>query len=199
MPALLLAAAPAAHADTVNVTLTCNSGVSFNADIGDTVLFTFAAPCNTAPSTDGLQNNRVLGTATDPGFLSNNDGAGETETTSWWRYAAAGAVSTTLMGTTTGHTLDPGDVVAAVFINDSAGDYQITWLGNRIRPAAAAALVEAPPRNLSVQHLSYARAAGETDCQPGYSPSWAQWPNGGTGGFTCDRSVYKYYPDEPVM
>lgn len=30
----------------------------------------------------------------------------------------------------------------------------------------------------------YARAEGET-CDPDWSPSWAQWPHGGTGGFVC--------------
>jgi hypothetical protein len=34
---------------------------------------------------------------------------------------------------------------------------------------------------------AYARRSADT-CQTGWSPSWAEWPNGGTGGFTCERS-----------
>jgi len=35
---------------------------------------------------------------------------------------------------------------------------------------------------------AYARAHDET-CLPGWSPSWAEWPNGRTGGFVCQRTL----------
>ncbi len=35
---------------------------------------------------------------------------------------------------------------------------------------------------------AYARAAIDT-CAPGWNPSWEQWPNRGTGGFTCTRTL----------
>jgi hypothetical protein len=37
---------------------------------------------------------------------------------------------------------------------------------------------------------AYARRSAET-CETGWSPSWAEWPNGGTGGFVCVRT-YSY-------
>jgi hypothetical protein len=36
---------------------------------------------------------------------------------------------------------------------------------------------------------SYARASQDEECKPGWNPSWDYWPNGGTGGWVCNRSV----------
>ena len=36
---------------------------------------------------------------------------------------------------------------------------------------------------------AYARAGADVGCLPGWRPSWAQWPGGGTGGFVCERAV----------
>lgn len=44
----------------------------------------------------------------------------------------------------------------------------------------------------NVNHLwvqSYGREAVDASCLRGWHPSWAQWPNDGTGGWTCDRLV----------
>jgi hypothetical protein len=27
-------------------------------------------------------------------------------------------------------------------------------------------------------------------CDLGWSPSWAQWPNGNTGGYVCNKEIY---------
>jgi hypothetical protein len=27
-------------------------------------------------------------------------------------------------------------------------------------------------------------------CELGWSPSWAQWPNGNTGGYVCNKEIY---------
>jgi hypothetical protein len=35
----------------------------------------------------------------------------------------------------------------------------------------------------------YARASADEVCIEGWSPSWDQWPNGGTGGYTCGRAI----------
>ena len=35
----------------------------------------------------------------------------------------------------------------------------------------------------------YGRAFASDGCLPGWSPSWALWPNEGAGGWTCDREV----------
>lgn len=36
---------------------------------------------------------------------------------------------------------------------------------------------------------AYGRASSDAACQDGWSPSWAWWPNAGTGGFVCERAV----------
>jgi hypothetical protein len=39
---------------------------------------------------------------------------------------------------------------------------------------------------------AYGRASATDSCQDGYTPSWDTWPNGGTGGFVCNRFVPEY-------
>ena len=70
----------------------------------------------------------------------------------------------------------------------------------------AGALIAAPAASAdSVWFQSVARASASAACpddsfgtpwqsnwdpaQRSWRPSWAQWPNGGTGGFTCDRQI----------
>ena len=36
---------------------------------------------------------------------------------------------------------------------------------------------------------SVARARADEACPDGYTPGWAQWPNAGTGGFVCNRTL----------
>ena len=45
---------------------------------------------------------------------------------------------------------------------------------------------------------SFARASADDTCPPNWSPSWAQWPNEGAGGFVCERSMFADAPDEQV-
>lgn len=37
---------------------------------------------------------------------------------------------------------------------------------------------------------SYGRAAASDTCLAGWSPSWAEWMNGGKGGYVCNREQY---------
>jgi hypothetical protein len=39
---------------------------------------------------------------------------------------------------------------------------------------------------------AYGRASASDTCQSGYTPSWDTWPNGGKGGFVCNRFVPEY-------
>jgi hypothetical protein len=39
---------------------------------------------------------------------------------------------------------------------------------------------------------AYGRASASDTCQTGYTPSWDTWPNGGKGGFVCNRFVPEY-------
>ena len=36
------------------------------------------------------------------------------------------------------------------------------------------------------------RANSTDGCSEGWYPSWAWWPNGGTGGWTCERTVLRF-------
>ena len=53
-------------------------------------------------------------------------------------------------------------------------------------------------KDLTIWHQAYGRSTSESTCTEGWQPSWAQWPNDGSGGFVCNRQIYAYYPDEPV-
>lgn len=53
-------------------------------------------------------------------------------------------------------------------------------------------------RDLTVWHQSVERSSQDSTCSIGFTPSWAEWPHEGKGGFVCNRQVYAYYPDEPV-
>ena len=52
--------------------------------------------------------------------------------------------------------------------------------------------------DLTTSMQSTARASADAACATGWNPSWAQWPNNGTGGYVCNRWIYIYYPDLPV-
>jgi len=39
-------------------------------------------------------------------------------------------------------------------------------------------------------HQSIGRNSSDAECPSGWNPSWAQWPNGGNGGFVCNQEIY---------
>ena len=45
---------------------------------------------------------------------------------------------------------------------------------------------------------SIARESNDGTCPRNWDPSWAQWPNDGTGGFVCNREMYADADDEEV-
>lgn len=53
-------------------------------------------------------------------------------------------------------------------------------------------------RDLSIWHQATGRESDSDPCPTGWQPSWAQWPNNGSGGFVCNHQSYAYYPDIPV-
>ena len=40
------------------------------------------------------------------------------------------------------------------------------------------------------------RPTADAVCEEGWSPSWAQWPNEGAGGYTCERTLTRNDPDD---
>jgi hypothetical protein len=55
------------------------------------------------------------------------------------------------------------------------------------------------PRDLTIWWQSISRESASAPCASGWKPSWAQWPNDGAGGYVCNKKIYAYYPDEPVL
>jgi hypothetical protein len=45
------------------------------------------------------------------------------------------------------------------------------------------------PAGVPLWLQQHGRASTDSMCDSGWGPSWAQWPNGGTGGWVCSRSV----------
>jgi hypothetical protein len=54
---------------------------------------------------------------------------------------------------------------------------------------ASPLLSEAP---ILMWQQAYGRASASDTCLTGYTPSWDTWPNGGKGGFVCNRFVPEY-------
>ena len=85
----------------------------------------------------------------------------------------------------------PDDSVLQVFTanscgvnnNTSCGQEYYLFIGDTIAGSPQGS--EGPP----VWNQSYARANQDEECAAGWSPSWDFWPNGGTGGWVCNRTV----------
>ena len=54
---------------------------------------------------------------------------------------------------------------------------------------ALIARLTSTPSAPSPWHQAIGRPSATAACQSGWHPSWAQWPNGGTGGWTCERTL----------
>jgi ubiquitin len=50
-------------------------------------------------------------------------------------------------------------------------------------------VVDTPTAPIPMWFQSYGRAGAGVACDDGWAPSWAWWPNAGTGGWTCDRMI----------
>ena len=66
---------------------------------------------------------------------------------------------------------------------------RVTWFLTAFIVALAAILAAATVASAGVWYQSYGRVSADAVCEDGWYPSWAQWPNDGTGGWVCDREV----------
>lgn len=82
--------------------------------------------------------------------------------------------------------LSPGRYTVGIFNDDIEQD------------TVTIELAGSQERDLTIWHKSVGRDGSEATCPEGHQPSWAQWPNDGTGGFVCNQQSYAYYPDTPV-
>ena len=60
-------------------------------------------------------------------------------------------------------------------------------------PSSSSGRSSAP--DMTMWRQSIGRASSEAACPPGYTPSWAQWPNGHHGGWVCNRQIFVYHAD----
>jgi YVTN family beta-propeller protein len=90
-------------------------------------------------------------------------------------------IATVLMGQNPAGVATLGD---SVFVSNYGGTTESV-----IRVPADSGITstaELPPPWLQ----AYQRPARDSACLDGWSPSWAQWPGSGTGGFTCERTEF---------
>ena len=218
-----LTAAPVASAApaVVNVTVDCLGPLSVTANVGDTIVFTFASTCDFDPNfnewniwnleaADGSGVNAgflafvsttatFVDTATDscdssfencfvPYLFTSPPAQADWTVTS---NSTAGTSLTTILSAVNGSGQAIGAGVAlGVLNNDMTGvgrpwAVPIIWDGPRTSG-------EGSEPDMTIWQQAYGRASATDACQEGYTPSWDMWPNGGTGGFVCNRFVPKY-------
>ena len=198
-----VAVAPAASAATVSVDVDCTGPVTVTATPGDTIVFTFAASCNGAVEYAGgweLTNLNGLWSAETPsannsasGFLdfvsSVNSGGGGSSylyAADWYEWLSSLGGTTTITTTLNavdgaGNPLIAGSTIASID-NQSIGQRPLQTYAFIYQPAASPVVVP-------MWQQSVGRHAVTDPCADGYSPSWAMWPNNGTGGYVCTRFV----------
>jgi len=59
-------------------------------------------------------------------------------------------------------------------------------------PVTPTLLVGTTATPIPMWHQAISRASATATCPDGYTGSWATWPNGGKGGYVCNRSVPAY-------
>ena len=220
--AVSLAAAPAASAApaVVNVTVECRQPLSVTANVGDTIVFTFASSCNFDPGVNewniwnlnsadgsGLYGGflSLRGTTADPfpncpsvsssacafpPFFSYSDDWSVTSATS------AGITVTTILSALNGEpqplAITPGAAIGV--LNNDFNGVSSPW---------AVAILWAGPRtsgadsepDMTLWHQSISRSSSAAACPSGYAASWAQWPNNHKGGWVCNRELFAYQPN----
>jgi hypothetical protein len=214
--AVSLTAAPAASAApaVVNVTVVCPEPLSVTANVGDTIVFTFASSCNFDPGVNewNIWNiNAADGSGSAAGFLSfvsttaamqcGSDfagcyTAGYYSNSDWYVDSGftAGITITTVLSALNGQGLAiaPGVALGALS-NDVAGvsspwAVAIIWNGPRTSGA------DSEP-DMTLWHQSLSRSSSDAACPSGYAASWAQWPNDRKGGWVCNRELFAYQPN----
>jgi hypothetical protein len=80
-----------------------------------------------------------------------------------------------------GNPLIAGSTIASID-NQSNGSEVLQTYAISYLPAST-------PAGVPMWLQSIGRATATTTCPDDYNPSWAMWPNNGTGGYVCTRFV----------
>jgi hypothetical protein len=167
-----------AQAAVTNFTADCTSSnaVTFEVNPGDQIIFNLgSSSCQTilvnasATSTLNLQNLvNSIAVLTGTGGTAVASYAVNASTVTYTAGPRNGTDSMAVATLT--RWLSP----ARKLMPRGTADYRMTTLRSSPPPSWAQA---------------YGRSAGAT-CLQGWNPSWAEWPNSGTGGFVCLRENY---------
>jgi len=82
-----------------------------------------------------------------------------------------------------GRQLEDAQTLASYGIVDAS----VINLVVRIRDSGSGVATSPPAAPAPPWHQAYARSSSADECPADWSESWAQWPHGGAGGWTCER------------
>ena len=215
--AVSLTAAPAASAApaVVNVTVECPQPLSVTANVGDTIVFTFASSCDYVVSVNewNIWNlNAADGSGAYAGFMSlvgstadlyPNCLADRSQCEFPYYYSSddwavssgtsAGITVTTVLSALNGEpqplAITPGAAIGVLNneVNSATDPVSIAiiWAGPRSSDDGSGP-------DMTLWHQSISRSSSDAACPTGYSASWAQWPNDRKGGWVCNRELFAY-------
>jgi plastocyanin len=221
-----VAAAPAASAApaVVNVTVECRQPLSVTANVGDTIVFTFASSCNFDPGVnewniwnlEGVSNN-----PTNAGFLSFVsttarfvDATTDSCIGSYvncflpfflaapplqpdWNVTSnvtAGTSVTTILSAINGSNQAIGPGVALGVLSNDITGVSPPWSVAILWNGPRTSGGDSEP-DMTLWHQSISRSSSDATCPSGYAASWAQWPNDNKGGWVCNRELFAYQPN----
>ncbi|MDP1877069.1 MAG: hypothetical protein Q8M17_05885 [Actinomycetota bacterium] len=173
--AAMAGAGPAAAASGTTLDCAVSSTVSWAVSPGGSVGFEVAATCDAlniyVPGTMGTVTSSVPGA-----YFPNPQGSvGITPLPpNPWTYVA------------------PVDAMCSnseFSVQNSAAGTSVTVVVSNCPGATDSSTGSASQSTPAMWDLAYQRSGPNAPCLPNFVPSWAQWPNGGTGGFTCKRTI----------
>lgn len=214
-----LTTAPAASAApaVVNVTVECPQPLSVTANVGDTIVFTFASSCNYQAGVNewNIWNvNAADGTGQYGGFMSlvsttaqNSPCQGDSAcaypsfySTDDWGVSSgtsAGITVTTILSALNGEpqplAITPGAAIGA--LNNEFVSFVLNPWAVAIRWAGPRTSSDDSGPDMTIWQQSVGRSSADASCPSGYASSWAQWPNGHKGGWVCSRDLFAYQPN----
>jgi hypothetical protein len=224
--AVSLTVAPTASAApaVVNVTVECPQPLSVTADVGDTIVFTFASSCNFDPGVnewniwnlEGVSNN-----PTNAGFLSfvsttarfvnattdsctgsfencylpfNVTGRLAQDDWSVTSNLTDGTSVTTILSAINGSNQAIGPGVALGVLSNDITGVSPPWSVAILWAGPRTSGADSEP-DMTLWHQSISRSSSDAACPSGYAASWAQWPNDHKGGWVCNRELFAYQPN----
>lgn len=168
---------PAASAAQLNVGVNCvdallTTTIEIAVQPGDTITFIGVGPCDTAsvsPPFGLLFENPIDQSGPGP-----------------YVYTIRSTVPPGTYGDTSG---DWAMSVSRLYDTPYCGPSNTVPCGSSYFFTITAAPAAAAETPIPMWVQAYGRPSADAPCLDGWDPSWSQWPNHGTGGFVCQRSI----------